>query len=235
MFKPSIILSPHFVIKYYLYIIIKKITTEYKFTGKILDIGCGEKPYKSLFTRAKYYNGIDYSNYSQNKQFIQEKPDYFFDETYSKTLVLPFSANTFDQIVCFQVLEHHKDPQKLIDEAFRITKKGGMILMSFPLLWGLHEEPHDYFRITHYGIKELLKNHKHSILKLYKQGSIFSSISMLWNDYLASIANKGRIYYFLIIPFFILSLLFSYLSLLFDKIFISDQIFLNYVILIQKN
>lgn len=233
MTKFRFFISPYFANNYYLLRDIKEIIKKYKFSGSLLDFGCGEKPYKGLFTKTSSYKGIDFRNYSKNPCYKGEKPDLYFNNDYFERLTLPFPNNSFDNVVSFQVLQHHKNPQKMIDEMFRIVKNNGLILLSFTLLVGLHEVPNDYFRFTEFGLFELLKKYKHEVLEIKRQGSIFSTISYLLNDYLANLANKDKTNYFLsglIYPPF---LLFSYFSLLLDKIFPSDKIFLNYLVLIR--
>ncbi|MCL5432851.1 MAG: class I SAM-dependent methyltransferase [Patescibacteria group bacterium] len=231
--KIVFLLSPHFLIKYYLYSDIKKITAKYNFSGSIIDVGCGNKPYKKLFNKTKSYKGIDFKTYSKNFSFYDEKPDFYFDEKYNKTFKLPFKTNNFDNALSFQVLEHHKKPEIMIKEILRIIKKGGLLLVSFPLIWGLHEEPNDYYRFTEYGMNELVKKYGGKIITIKKQGAIFSTVSVLANDYFVNLIQKNRIFYLLLFVYPAL-LLFSYSCLIFDKIFSSDKVFLNYVALIKK-
>lgn len=226
--------SPHFISKWYLYSDIKNINKKYFFSGKLLDVGCGDKPYKDLFTNVQSYLGIDFKNFSKNREYVGERPDLYFNKNYIKTHMLPFNTNSFDTVVSFQVLEHHIQPQKLISEIIRVCKKGGYILISAPLIWSLHELPNDYTRFTEYGIRELITGKNCKILFIKSQGSIFSTIISLLVDYLIEIAQTNRLFYLLallIYPFF---LLLSYSTLLLDKIFKSKYIFNNYILLVRK-
>ncbi len=45
---------------------------------------------------------------------------------------IPFSSNMFDYVVSFQVLEHVKNPEKVIEESLRVLKKGGILYFTFP-------------------------------------------------------------------------------------------------------
>ena len=226
---------PYFLNKFYLARDIRYINKKYNFRGSLLDIGCGSKPYRSLFDNIKEYRGIDFKDYSVNKDFSFGKPDYFFSNKYSKTLTLPLKNESFDNVVSFQVLEHHPNPQKLISEMFRVVKKGGYILLTAPFLGGIHEEPHDYQRFTKYGLIELFKSYKCEILEIKEQGALFSTISMLLNEYLNSFAANSKLSYFISVLIYLPFILFSYLSLLLDKIFKSNKILFNYLILVKKN
>ena len=227
-------LSPYFVAKYYILKDIKSTLGSYSFRGSLLDFGCGEKPYKSLFRNITEYIGIDFKNYSINKDFAGGVPESYFTDDYLDTLILPYKDESFDNVVSFQVLEHHKNPAKMISEVVRIVKPGGYILMTLPFLGGIHEEPNDYQRFTRYGLIELFSDRSCEIIDIKEQGSLFSTISMLLNEHLNQFAAKNKITYFISILIYFPFLVFSYLSLLLDRIFKSDKIFFNYLILVRK-
>lgn len=227
-------ISPYFISKHYLLKDIASLVKKYQFKGSILDIGCGQKPYKYLFKKADQYLGVDFKNFSINKDFKGEKPDLYFKSDYSKTLTLNLSDESFDHAVSFQVLEHHQDPAKMVSEMARITKRGGYLMISAPFLAGLHEEPQDYQRFTKYGLIELCKKNNCRILEIREQGSLFSTISLLLNEYLNNFAARNKFCYFLGALVYLPFLLFSYLSLFLDQIFKSDKIFFNYLILLKK-
>lgn len=234
MIKIRFFLSPFFLAKYYLLKDITNTLTRYKFAGNILDVGCGEKPYKSLFSEAASYKGIDFKNYSKNKDFTGEKPDYYFDDSYINELKLPFKNDSIDHVVSFQVLEHHRNPQKMIGEMSRITKPNGYILLTVPFLGGLHEVPNDYQRLTEYGLRELFQKYDCKLLEIKKQGSIFSTVSMLFDEYLSTFAAKDKIFYLISISIYPPFLVFQYISLFLDLIFNSEKIFFNYLVLAKK-
>lgn len=231
--KIRFFISPYFLIRHYLLRDIKYFVKKYKFEGRVLDFGCGQKPFKDLFGFSDY-RGIDFKNYSRNSDFPESKPDYFFDEEYSKTLLLPFGDESFDNAVSFQVLEHHKNPEKMIGEMARITKKGGLLLVSCPFLYGIHEEPNDFQRYTKYKLKGLFGKNNCEIIKIKEEGSLFSVVSMLLNEHLGSFAAKNKPCYFLAAVIFLPFLLFQYLSLFLDKLVKSEKIFINYMIIARK-
>lgn len=235
MTNPIFYISPHFLVKYYLLKDLRNVIKKYPIKGNILDIGCGSMPYKKLFSDAKKYIGIDFKSYSKNSTFSKNEPDVYFPSSYARTYELPFSSSSFDAALSFQVLEHHKNPEKLIQQCIRVTKTGGLVILSFPFIWGLHEEPSDYFRFTEYEIQELARKYKFKILDIKRQGSIFSTIASLLNDYLSNFSNKNALTFIISASIYPLFLLSSYTCLLLDKIFKSRQIFLNYIIVLRVN
>lgn len=231
--KIRFFLSPLFLQRFYLTNAIKKLINNYQFRGSIIDIGCGSKPYQNLFINADY-QGIDFAHYSINKDSQANPPDYFFTKQYQQNYRLPFANNHFNHAVAFQVLEHHPQPEKMIAEMSRIIKKGGYLLLSFPLIGGLHEEPHDYQRLTHYQIQNFSHKYGLKIKKIIKLGSLPAVISVLLNEQLGFFASKSKWHYYLSAPGHFCLLLGQYLALLLDKLLPSKTIFIGYLILLQK-
>ena len=71
---------------------------------------------------------------------------------------LPFRDESVDAIVNIAVLEHLPNPETVVDEFYRILKKGGVIYLHFPFIQGFHASPDDFSRRTYEGIKVLLKD-----------------------------------------------------------------------------
>jgi len=225
--------SLYFPIRHYLRGDIKYFAKKYKFSGKILDVGCGEKPLGDLFLDSEYL-GIDFADYSKNKDAGTGKPDYFFDDEYKKSHKLPFEKEIFDHAVSFQMLEHHPEPQILITEMVRITKKSGFILITCPFIYALHEEPNDFQRLTHYKLKNFFEKNDCEIVGIKKQGSFFSAVSMLANEQLNHFAAKNKMKYLLACVAYPLFLIFQYASLPIDCFFQSEKVFINYIVLAKK-
>jgi len=79
--------------------------------GKLLDVGCGQKPYKgTYFAGAESYIGIDFA--TPNSQ-----PD-----VVGSALDLPFDDQSFDTVVSTEVLEHVPDPLQALGEMHHLTK-----------------------------------------------------------------------------------------------------------------
>jgi SAM-dependent methyltransferase len=73
---------------------------------------------------------------------------------------LPFENESIDVVVCVAVLEHVKEPEKIISEAWRVLKKNGEIYLEVPFLQPFHPTPGDYQRWTINGLRFLCKNFK---------------------------------------------------------------------------
>ena len=82
--------------------------------GSLLDIGCGKMPYRDYIlenSQVESYKGIDIET-----EFIYDspiKPDYIWDGQ-----SIPFESNSFECILCTEVLEHCPDPEIVLKEIY---------------------------------------------------------------------------------------------------------------------
>jgi len=119
--------------------------------GRLLDVGCGQKPYQPLFACTEYI-GMDVEQSGHPHQ--AERVDVFYDGR-----TFPFPAVSFDGVVCNQVLEHVFNPDEFLCEIHRVLKPDGMLLLTVPFVWDEHEQPYDYARYTSFGLRHLLQMH----------------------------------------------------------------------------
>ncbi len=85
-------------------------------------------------------------------------------------LDIPLRDGSLDSILCSQVLEHVPDPERALRELFRCLKPGGTLLVSVPHLAYLHNEPHDYIRLTKHGLRVFLERAGFTVLETVPAG-----------------------------------------------------------------
>jgi SAM-dependent methyltransferase len=144
--------------------------------GRLLDIGCGRRPYASLFTDITHYVGIELPS---SPGIGRDLPD-----VWASGLRLPFASERFDVILCTQVLEHIPQPEQMVAEALRVLRTGGQLILTAPQTWGLHEEPHDYYRFTRYGLQYLLESVGFQVARIEARGGVFRMIGQTLLNYL---------------------------------------------------
>lgn len=154
--------------------------------GRVLDFGCGSKPYKSLFHRADSYTGVDIL--ISGHEHTESEVDFFYDGS-----TLPFTDGQFDAVVSFEVFEHVFNLPQILSEIARVTRNSGSLLISVPFAWQEHEVPYDFARYTTFGITHLLQSHGYEIVSLRKTTTSFLAISQLFISYLESIVPKNRV------------------------------------------
>ncbi|TFZ04205.1 class I SAM-dependent methyltransferase [Ramlibacter rhizophilus] len=117
--------------------------------GRVYDFGCGTMPYEAdILERAEEYVGVDWSNtlHGTRCELVADLNS-----------PLPIPSESADAIVSFEVLEHLCEPLNMLREANRILRPGGVILITVPFQWWVHESPWDYFRYTRFGLDYLLR------------------------------------------------------------------------------
>ena len=144
----SIVISPIYIIRRGLHLAIRDLAS--RFTGRVLDFGCGSKPYESLFTSVEQYVGVDMLDTGHPHR--HSRVDIFYDGE-----KLPFPDMAFDGVVSFEVLEHVFNPETVLGELRRVLKPGGMLLVTVPFAWDEHEAPFDFARYTSFGLKSILE------------------------------------------------------------------------------
>src|SRR3954466_12832069 len=80
-------------------------------------------------------------------------------------------------VLCTEVLEHLPEPQRAIDEMFRVLEPGGTLLLTTRFLFPIHDAPHDYFRYTKYGLRHLLR--RFEIVELEEETTSVGTIAVL--------------------------------------------------------
>ncbi|MFV8818972.1 class I SAM-dependent methyltransferase [Haliea sp. E17] len=124
----------------------------------VLDLGCGEGRHViSAYLSAQVHSiGVDLSlpdlltTREKMRDFDAPADDgRSFGLSSASALALPFADNTFDKIICSEVLEHIPDYRAALREIQRVLKPGGLFCASVPrrwpekLCWLLSEEYHN--------------------------------------------------------------------------------------------
>lgn len=185
-------------------------------TGNVVDVGAGYSPYRPFFQTERYV-GID-SNRQRQPEIVADVHR------------LPLQSHLFDSAICTEVLEHAEFPEIVMDELVRVLKEQGNLLVTVPMSWGLHYEPHDYRRYTRYGLVQLLEQHGFEVVALEKIGGLFSLIGSRLIDGITSelyqrIRMPYKIKHALLLIFSIpATVMFLLLSVSLDRFFPRDCI-----------
>jgi len=145
---------------------------------KIMDYGCGARPYEHLFEGyIDEYTGVD----------VGENPK--ADILIEPGEKLKFEDNSFDFVLSSQVLEHVKDFDDYMKECYRVLKPGGCLLLSTHGTWQYHASPYDYNRWTCMGLKYLLERHGFEVTESIPILGQFAVTSQLRLSFYNSVAN----------------------------------------------
>jgi ubiquinone/menaquinone biosynthesis C-methylase UbiE len=144
--------------------------------GKLIDIGCGIKPYKELLaSTVDEHIGVDHVETFHDKDNID-----LFGTAYE----IPAKNDEFDSALCTFVLEHLEEPDKAINECNRVLKEGAYALYMMPHIWHLHEEPRDFYRYTKYGLAYLFSKNNFEIVEIKPLSGFIVTFGQLFIYYI---------------------------------------------------
>jgi SAM-dependent methyltransferase len=133
--------------------------------ARVLDAGAGELNYKHFFQRQRYV-GLDLG--VGDAAWDYSKLDVLGDLSR-----LPFRDGTFEAGLNIVTLEHVREPAQVVRELWRTLVDGGRLLLVAPHEWEEHQQPHDYFRYTRYGLRYLLEQAGFRDIEIRPVGGFF--------------------------------------------------------------
>ena len=109
--------------------------------SQILDFGCGSggHVYEYLDQGFAHTVGYDIANYASLR--APEDARHFRFETTGRLTAIPFADGHFDFVYSYSVFEHVQEPERALEEIYRVLKPGGVSLHVFPAKWR-PAEPH---------------------------------------------------------------------------------------------
>lgn len=148
---------------------------------RVLDVGCGVKPYYPYFAGAAEYIGVD----------VVDNPA---AELKGPVEALPVEDGSFDVVLCNQVLEHCDDPAQAVRELRRATAPGGRVLASTHGVQVYHPSPNDLWRWTHAGLEKLFRdNGDWAALEVRPGAGTTACIGMLLTHFIELLAGRARL------------------------------------------
>ena len=142
-------------------ITLDRFITAHASTARTLDIGAQNGPYARYFPNRigldlRPGNGVSIIGDAQQ---------------------LGIRDECVDAILCTEVLEHLPEPQRALDEMFRVLVPGGQLLLTTRFIFPIHDAPNDYFRFTKYGLRHLLR--RFEIVELEEETTAVGTLAVL--------------------------------------------------------
>lgn len=144
--------------------------------GKLLDLGCGGKPYEQMFEVDEYI-GIDIEVSGHNHS--ASKIDMFYDGK-----KIPFADEYFEHVFSSEVFEHVFNIEELLGEINRVLKSGGKLGFTCPFVWDEHEQPYDFARYTSFAVEHMLTTNGFKLVKLTKSTCYFETVMQMLAAYI---------------------------------------------------
>jgi ubiquinone/menaquinone biosynthesis C-methylase UbiE len=118
---------------------------------RVLDVGCGVgRSLLEMSHRPGYYIGIDWDRddlrrgaYWYQQMCIEGKAQGIVRFVHGDITQLPFEPETFDRVICTEVLEHVPKDRDVLAEIWRVLRPGGLVAVAVPdevperMLWRL--------------------------------------------------------------------------------------------------
>lgn len=139
--------------------------------GRLLDIGCGEKPYAGVFAgRVTEHIGVDH----------EDSPNQLGNvDIFASAYDIPVAASSFRTALMSELLEHLEEPGRAIAEAARVLEPEGHLILTTPLFWVLHEEPRDFYRYTPHGLRWLIEQSGLEVVEITPIAGQWSTLALM--------------------------------------------------------
>lgn len=146
--------------------------------GLVLDVGCGEKQYEDVFqSRVKSYIGVDLpTSYLPTRHA----------DVYGDACLLPFKSNSFDAVICTEVLPHVEAPHLAFAEFARVLKCNGTLIVTANKSWNKRQATliPDYWRFTDEGLVQLSRQQKLAVIYTKAGGGFFAMMGQLFSRFM---------------------------------------------------
>jgi len=132
---------------------------------RVLDVGCGKQPFRPLIEELGFlYFGLDY------KQNQDNMVDYIWP------IDKPFSEQsrdfgTYNVIICTEVLEHVVNWDITFSNFKSLLQENGLVLLTSPFVYQLHEEPVDFWRPTPHSFRFFAEKNDLTVIESVKAGN----------------------------------------------------------------
>ena len=149
--------------------------------GRVLDIGAGDQPYRKHFPEAAPYTATNTRRFysCEGQDAIEDYTDVWIEDASD----LPFEDESFDAVVCFQVLSVLPKPEAFFKECSRVLSQGGQLLVTTDFLypkWSVE----DAMRHTDYSLGRMAGEAGFTVETLESFGGFATMIHSCTNRYM---------------------------------------------------
>lgn len=140
-------------------------------SARLLDLGCGDRRLR------KDAVNLD----------ITPQPDL---TVRGDAHALPFRTGSFGAVVLQTVIEHVREPERVIEETARVLEPGGLAYIEAPFLYPVHDR-NDYYRWTRSGLEYVVGKHLRIVESALTMGPA-STLSLTWRGFLDARLSRSH-------------------------------------------
>jgi SAM-dependent methyltransferase len=138
--------------------------------GVLLDLACGESPFRCYFPRVDAYLRIDRSSMDP-------------EVTHGDMRAIPLATQSVDVIMLFQAITDVPKTVDVLKEARRVLKPEGLLLVFESMAYPEHDAPYDFYRLMPEGLRALAADAGLNLRDCRRLGGLFTRFASLWNSF----------------------------------------------------
>ena len=150
-------------------------------TGTVVDLGCGDSPYRRYFKSADRYLRMD--RYPLDDEVI------IADAT-----DIPVEDESVQALLLGRMLGDLPDLVAAFTEFARVLVPGGKILIYESMTYPQHDLPHDYWRVMPNGLRWVATQAGLEVELIRNLGGYFTQLGMHWNQFLLAPLGHYRVF-----------------------------------------
>lgn len=139
--------------------------------GVVLDLACGESPFRSYFANVQAYIRVDRNPLD---------PEIITGDM----LAIPVASQSVDVVLLFQAITDVPNPLAVLKEVRRVLRPGGQLLVCESMEYPEHDAPYDFYRLMPEGLRTLATDAGLQLLRCTRLGGLFTRFAMLWNSFI---------------------------------------------------
>lgn len=137
--------------------------------GDVLDLACGESPFRTYFPNVRHYYRLDRAD--------------SYPAVRGDLVAIPFQDASFDAVLLFQAITDVPDMRRVLKEVRRVLRDGGCLIVFESMCYPEHDAPHDYYRLMPQGLRSLARTAGLIETEYVPLGGLFTRFASLWGGF----------------------------------------------------